>query len=153
MSATDDQVVLTTCPRDCYDACGVAVVKRDGVIRHVRGDKDHAVSRGRLCVKCATAYNGVLLDPEARLLTPLKRDGAKGSGRFAEISWEQALREIADRLTEIVADPGPEAILNAHYTGTCAQLGMAFGMRFFNRLGATEIDPDTICNKAGHVAL
>ena len=26
-------------------------------------------------------------------------------------------------------------------------------MRFFNRLGATEVDPDTICNKAGHVAL
>ena len=26
-------------------------------------------------------------------------------------------------------------------------------MRFFNRLGATEVDPDTVCNKAGHVAL
>ncbi|MEA2673174.1 MAG: hypothetical protein QOI92_366, partial [Chloroflexota bacterium] len=33
------------------------------------------------------------------------------------------------------------------------QLGYFFGMRFFNRLGATEVDPDTICNKAGHVAL
>jgi Molybdopterin oxidoreductase Fe4S4 domain len=33
-----DEVVLTTCPRDCYDGCGVAVVKRDGAIRHVRGD-------------------------------------------------------------------------------------------------------------------
>ena len=32
-----DESVLTTCPRDCYDACGVEVVKRDGVIRHVRG--------------------------------------------------------------------------------------------------------------------
>src|SRR4029077_13513708 len=44
-------------------------------------------------------------------------------------------------------------ILNAHYTGTFALLGYFFGMRFFNRLGATEVDPDTICNKAGHVAL
>jgi len=148
-----DEVILTTCPRDCYDACGVAVVKRGGAIRHVRGDRDHPVSRGRLCVKCATAYNGVLQDPDARLLTPLRRDGPKGSGQFAPVSWDEALAEIAERLGAIAADPGPEAILNAHYTGTFAMLGYFFGLRFFNRLGATEVDPDTICNKAGHVAL
>jgi anaerobic selenocysteine-containing dehydrogenase len=119
----------------------------------VRGDKGHAVSRGRLCVKCTTAYNGVLRDPKARLLTPLRRTGPKGSGQFEPVSWEQALTETARRLGAIVADPGAPAILNAHYTGTFAQLGYFFGMRFFNRLGATEIDPDTICNKAGHVAL
>jgi anaerobic selenocysteine-containing dehydrogenase len=148
-----DEVVLTTCPRDCYDACGVAVVKRGGAIRHVRGDWNHPVSRGRLCVKCATAYNGVLRDSEQRLLVPLRRSGPKGSGRFEPVSWDQALGEIAGRLQAIVASPGPAAILNAHYTGTCAVLGNAFGLRFFNRLGATEVDPDTICNKAGHVAL
>ena len=144
-----DEVILTTCPRDCYDACGVAVVKRNGRIRHVRGDKDHPVSRGRLCKKCSTAYNGVLLDPTARLLHPLRRVGPKGSGRFEEVSWESALAEVAGRLSSI---PG-ETILNAHYTGTFALLGYAFPLRFFNRLGATEVDPDTICNKAGHVAL
>jgi anaerobic selenocysteine-containing dehydrogenase len=153
MGATTDEVVLTTCPRDCYDACGVAVVKRGGKIRHVRGDPDHAVSRGRLCVKCSTAYNGVLLDPQARLLTPLRRVGVKGSGRFEPVSWDEALAEIAERLHAINAGAGPETILNAHYTGTFALLGYFFGMRFFNRLGATEVDPDTICNKAGHVAL
>ena len=46
-----------------------------------------------------------------------------------------------------------ETILNAHYTGTFALLGYGFPLRFFHRLGATEVDPDTICNKAGHVAL
>lgn len=150
-----DEVILTTCPRDCYDACGVAVVKRDGQIRHVRGDRGHPVSRGRLCVKCTTAYNGVLRDPGARLLTPLRRTGPKGSGEFEPVSWEAACEEIAQRLQTIVADPGAgaEAILNAHYTGTFSMLGYFFGLRFFNRLGATEIDPDTICNNAGHVAL
>ncbi len=145
--------MLTTCPRDCYDACGVAVVKRDGKIRHVRGDRRHPVSRGRLCVKCATAYNGVLRDPDARLVTPLRRNGPKGSGQFEEVSWESAITEIVRRLRAVATDPGPEAILNAHYTGTFALLGYFFPMRFFNRLGATEVDPDTICNKAGHVAL
>jgi anaerobic selenocysteine-containing dehydrogenase len=144
-----DEVILTTCPRDCYDACGVAVVKRDGRVRHIRGDRLHPVSRGRLCTKCSTAYNGVLLDPTARLLHPLRRTGPKGSGQFERVSWNEALGEVAERLAAV---PG-EAILNAHYTGTFALLGYSFPLRFFNRLGATEVDPDTICNKAGHVAL
>ena len=148
-----DLAVRTTCPRDCYDACGVLVSVRDGVVRHVRGDPAHHVSRGRLCRKCSIAYNGVLRDPEARLTQPLRRTGPKGSGRFQPISWDQALGEIAGRLSEIVATQGPATVLNAHYTGTCALLGTAFPLRFFNRLGATEIDPDTICNKAGYEAL
>ena len=122
---------------------------RDGRIRHVRGDRAHPVSRGRLCRKCATAYNGVLLDPAARLTSPLRRSGPKGAGAFVAVSWEEALAEIAERLRAI---PG-ESVLNAHYTGTFALLGYHFPQRFFNRLGATEVDPDTICNKAGHVAL
>ena len=148
-----DKRVLTTCPRDCYDACGIEVSLRDGVISRVRGDRDHPVSRGRLCRKCATAYNGVLLDPQERLLTPLRRDGPKGSGRFTPVSWDEALAEVAQRLTAVAADPGADAILSAHYTGTFALLGYHFPNRFMRRLGVREVDPDTICNKAGHVAL
>ena len=148
-----DETILTTCPRDCYDACGIEVSRRDGAIRRVRGDRNHPVSRGRLCRKCATAYNGVLLDPRARLLTPLRRDGPKGSGRFRAVSWDEALAEIAQRLAEVVEGPGAHTILGAHYTGTFALLGYHFPLRFLRRLGAREVDPDTICNKAGHVAL
>ncbi len=143
----------TTCPRDCYDACGVLVSVRDGVIRHVRGDPEHHVSRGRLCRKCSIAYNGVLRDPDARLTQPQRRIGPKGSGRFQPVSWDEAMGEIASRLNRIVAEDGAAAVLDAHYSGTCALLGMSFPLRFFNRLGATEVDPDTICNKAGYEAL
>ena len=87
------------------------------------------------------------------MLTPLRRVGVKGSGRYEPVSWDEALAEIAERLHAINAGAGPATILNAHYTGTFALLGYFFGMRFFNRLGAAEVDPDTICNKAGHVAL
>jgi anaerobic selenocysteine-containing dehydrogenase len=148
-----DEVVLTTCPRDCYDACGIAVVRRDGAIRHVRGDPAHPVSRGKLCRKCSIGYNGAFLDPQARLTRPLRRAGAKGEGRFDPVSWDEALGEIAERLRGIEATAGGHTVLNAHYTGTFALLGYFFPLRFFNRLGATEVDPDTICNKAGHVAL
>jgi anaerobic selenocysteine-containing dehydrogenase len=145
--------IRTTCPRDCYDACGILVTKRDGHTAQVRGDPDHPVSRGKLCRKCAIGYNGAFLDPELRLTSPFRRVGVKGGGEFEEISWEEALTEIGERLSAIAESPGPEAILNAHYTGTFSLIGYHFGLRFFNRLGATEVEPDTICNNAGHVAL
>ena len=147
------EILKTTCPRDCYDSCGIAVIKRDGVVRKVLGDPDHPVSRGALCGKCALAYNGVWRDPEARLTAPLLRDGPKGSGRFKAISWEEALARVAEVLTALAAAGTPEKLLQTHYTGTCSLLAGAFPQRFFNRFGATEVDPDSICNKAGHEAL
>jgi anaerobic selenocysteine-containing dehydrogenase len=143
----------TTCPRDCYDACGVVVVHRPPRPPLVRGDKSDPVSRGKLCRKCSAAYNGVLLDGDARLSRPLRRVGPKGEGSFAPISWQEATSEIAGRLQHIVAESGGASVLNAHYTGTLAVVGYHFPMRFFNRLGATEVDADTVCNKAGHAAL
>ncbi len=145
--------IKTSCPRDCYDGCGIVVVKRDGKVTRVLGDPEDPVARGALCGKCALAYNGVWRDPEARLSRPLKRVGPKGSGQWEEVSWETALHEIADRLNTIRAEAGGDRILNIHYTGTCSVLAGGFPMRFFNAIGATEVEPDTICNNAGHVAL
>ncbi len=148
-----DEIVRTTCPRDCYDACGIHVVKREGVILKVMGDPAHPHNRGTLCGKCTLAYNGAWRDPEARLLHPLKRIGPKGQGEFQRISWEAALAEIADRLAEILAVSGGASVVQTHYTGTFSQIGYGFPLRFFHKIGATEVDPDTVCNKAGHVAL
>lgn len=149
---TEKTIIRTTCPRDCYDACGIAMVKRDGKIK-VLGDPDHAVSRGALCGKCAIAYNGAFLDAKARVTRPLKRVGAKGEGRFAPVTWDEATSEIAARLRGIASVHGAETIWHGHYTGTCSLLAGGFPQRFFNRLGASEIDPDSICNAAGHAAL
>jgi anaerobic selenocysteine-containing dehydrogenase len=84
-----------------------------------------------------------------RLTRPLRRAGRKGERRFEPVSWEEALVAIAARLGEVEG----RLVLNAHYTGTFSLLAFLFPLRFFHRLGATEVDPDTICNKAGHVAL
>ena len=143
----------TTCPRDCYDACGVLVALEDGRIKHVRGDPDHHVARGKLCRKCSIGYNGAFIDPELRLTTPLRRVGPKGEARFEPVDWPDAISAIAAHLHAIADAHGAASILNAHYTGTCALIDTAFPQRFFNRLGATEVEPDTVCNNAGHVAL
>ena len=129
------------------------VHRRDGLVTAVRGNPAHAVSRGTLCGKCSTAYNREWRDPRQRLSQPLRRAGAKGAGRFEPISWDTAIAEIAHRLQKNIASHGAQSILNAHYTGTISLLAGIAPMRFFHRLGATEITPDTICNMAGHVAL
>lgn len=148
-----ENVVKTTCPRDCYDACGMVVHIKDGAITKVLGDPQHPVARGKLCKKCAIAYNGAWRDPALRLRQPLRRTGAKGSGTFRPIGWDEALAEIAARFKALNADGAAETILHTHYTGTVGLIGGWFPLRFFNRLGATEVDPDTVCNKAGHAAL
>lgn len=150
---TEKTIIKTTCPRDCYDACGIAVVKSaDGRLK-VLGDPEHPVSRGALCGKCAIVYNGVYLDPKARLTSPLLRTGPKGSGQYRPIGWDEAISLIADRLKKIAGENGPETIWDTHYTGTCSAIAGSFPQRFFHKLGASEVDPDSICNAAGHAAL
>ena len=69
------------------------------------------------------------------------------------MSWEVAISAIAERFKAVITTVGAQAIVNAHYTGTISLLAFLFPLRFFNRLGATEVTPDTICNMAGQVAL
>ena len=146
------QKIKTNCPRDCYDGCGILVERRDDDTLRVLGDPDHPVSRGRLCSKCAIAYNGVWQDPKARLTRPLRRIGKKGDAAFEPISWDEALDEIANKMEGAIAANGPESIIHTHYSGTLSLIAYLFPNRFFNFLGASEVDPDTICNAAGHVA-
>ncbi len=146
------ETIITSCPRDCYDGCGIKVIREDGKISLVTGNPDHPSTRGPLCGKCGAAYNGAWRDENERLLYPLRRTGAKGAGQFERVSWDQALGDIAGRLTEVSDQHGANSIFNTHYTGTCSAIAGDFPSRFFERLGATEVNPDTVCNNAGHVA-
>ena len=145
------EVFRTNCPRDCYDSCGILVEKKTTGLR-VLGDPDHPVARGKLCTKCAVAYNGIWQDKSKRLASPLKRVGPKGNANFREISWEDALNEIAKQVKTLINEGRAESILHTHYSGTLSLIASSFPCRFFNFLGATEVDPDTICNAAGHAA-
>ncbi len=151
--ADNRQTIKTTCPRDCYDGCGIVVETENGAVRRVLGDPDHHMSQGALCSKCAIAYNGAYLDPTKRLQHPLRRVGPKGDGKFEQVSWDDALADIAARLTEICDQSDASKIIYSHYSGTLGLTAYLFPYRFFFRLGATEVDPDTVCNMAGHVVL
>lgn len=145
--------VLGACPLDCPDACSWVVDVQDGRAAGLRGNKAHPVTRGALCVK-VNRYLEQVHSPE-RLTRPLRRVGRKGEGRFEPISWDEALDEIATRLTGIIAEHGGEAVWPFHGTGSLGYIqgleGLS-GRRFFNALGASRHDP-TICSVAGTVGL
>lgn len=144
----EQRVVHSTCALDCPDACSVLVtVDESGRATKLRGNPDHPVTRGFLCAKVAR-----YLDREYaadRLLYPQRRVGAKGEGRFARITWDEALDEIAARLGAAAREYGAESILPYSYAGTMGILqGGSMDRRFFHRLGASRLER-TICSSAG----
>ena len=147
-----DGVVRGACPHDCPDTCATLVTVEDGRATQIAGDPDHPVTQGFLCAK-VNRYIERTYHPE-RLRTPLRRTGPKGTGQFAEISWNEALDEIASRLGEVVRSAeGPQAILPYSYAGTMGMVqGSSMDRRFFHLLGASRLDR-TICSMAGTVGM
>ncbi len=144
------RTVHAACPHDCPDTCAMRVtVENDRVIR-IQGDADHPPTNGALCTKVSRYAERT--EHAERVLRPLKRVGAKGKGEFVEVSWDEALGEIARRLGEIAAR-APEAIVPYSYAGTMGLVqGESMASRFFNRIGASRLDR-TICASAGGDAL
>lgn len=145
------EVRHSTCALDCPDACSILVTVDSGRATKLRGNPDHPVTRGFLCAKVAK-YLDREYHPD-RLLYPMKRAGAKGEGRFARISWEEALDTIARKFQSIAQEFGSEAILPYSYGGSMGFLqGGSMDRRFFHRLGASRLDR-TICATAGGAGL
>ncbi len=142
----------SVCALDCPDTCALVVnIDSAGHATKLSGDPHHPVTRGFLCGK-VTKYLEREYNPN-RLLHPLRRTGAKGEGKFARITWDEALSEIAARLSTIARDDGPEAILPYSYAGTMGLLNYgSMDRRFFHRLGASRLDR-TICSATGGLAL
>lgn len=145
-------VVRGACPHDCPDTCATLVTVEDGRATRIQGDPDHPFTQGFLCAK-VNRYLERTYHPE-RVLTPLKRVGRKGEGRFVETTWDEALDAIAERLNDIRSSgDGPQAILPYSYAGTMGLVqGESMDHRFFHLLGASKLDR-TICATAGMMGM
>lgn len=141
----------SVCALDCPDACALVLQVQDGRATRLTGDPDHPITRGFLCPKVARYLEREYAP--SRLLYPQVRVGAKGEGRFARVTWDEALDRIAANLQRIAATHGPEAVLPYSYAGTMGLLnGSGMDRRFFHRFGASRLDR-TICSSAGTVGL
>jgi anaerobic selenocysteine-containing dehydrogenase len=91
------RLVPTTC-FNCESACGLLayVDKATGEVRKFEGNPAHPGSRGRNCAKGPATINQ-MYDPE-RILHPMRRVGERGSGQWEQVSWDEALDDIAGRM-------------------------------------------------------
>ncbi|MCF6094003.1 molybdopterin oxidoreductase family protein [Microaerobacter geothermalis] len=145
------QTHINVCPHDCWDTCSMQVTVENGKAVKLRGNPEHPVTKGFLCVKVNHYLDRVY--HKDRVLYPMKRIGAKGEGIFERITWNEALQVVTDRFKQIIAEEGPEAILPYSYAGTLGLLNFAsMDRRFFNKMGASQLER-TICSAAGSVAL
>ncbi len=141
--------VIGACPHDCPDTCSLVTTVQDGIATKVHGNPNHPQTGGVLCTK-VSRYTERTYHSE-RLLYPLKRVGAKGSGQFERVTWETALADIATRLKAIAgrAPGAAQAIQPYSYCGTMGAVqGESMAARFFNKLGAAQLER-TICASAG----
>lgn len=92
--------------RICEPLCGMVATVEDGKLVSLRADKQNPHSKGFCCAK-GIAMAEVQNDPD-RILSPLKRVG--GPGEFEQVSWEEALGDIARRLRSLRDTYGPKSI-------------------------------------------
>ena len=112
-------IVSSVCPHDCPSACALEIERIDGRrIGRVRGAAAQTYTQGVVCAKVAR-YAERQHHP-ARLSRPLRRVGEKGVGgaAFVPVSWDEALDEVAERLTRAAQRHGSETVWPYYYAGT-----------------------------------
>ena len=125
----DSKLVKTICSY-CAVGCGVQAEVQNGVWVRQEVAQDHPVSRGGHCCKGAGAID--MVTSEKRLKNPMKRV----NGKWQKIPWDQAMDEIAAKLTKIRDNDGPDAL---HFNGSAKVSNeMAYLQRKFAAFGGTN---------------
>ncbi|MCH1626774.1 molybdopterin-dependent oxidoreductase [Fredinandcohnia quinoae] len=132
----------SACPLNCWDSCGFEVEVENGKVIKIDGNKDHPITKGKICGR------GRMLEARTnshdRILHPLK----KIDGVFQKISWEQALDEIAHKLTIIKEAYGTTAVFHSHDYANGGLL-TKIPERFFNCYGGVTEIIGSICWGSG----
>lgn len=119
--------VASTC-NGCSSKCGIIGHVKNGRLWKLEGHPDHPYSKGKLCAR-GHGYATVVYSKD-RLTQPLKR---VGEGKFEPISWEQAYKEIAEKLNGIIKEYGPAAVA---LTEDPRATGKFYSPRFIQALGS-----------------
>ena len=146
-----DYARTTTTPTICFGCtthCGVVGRVQDGRVRRIEGNPLDPNTQGTLCGK-AEGMISYTYYPQ-RLLYPLRRVGKRGEGRWARISWDEALDEIATRLAALRDAGTPEQFV-FHY-GRDKTKG--FTQRFTRAFGTpNRLNRRSICSSNRRVPL
>ena len=92
----------------CPAGCGIVVRVSEGRAKKIEGNPLHPVNRGKLCARGQAALQA-LYHPE-RLPQPMKLSGARGSGSYKPVSWEEALSLLMTQLKKVKSE-APSSLL------------------------------------------
>jgi thiosulfate reductase / polysulfide reductase chain A len=92
----------------CFWKCGAIAYVRDGKLWKIEGNPLDPLSRGRLCPR-GTGGVGAHYDPD-RLRAPLIRTQERGKEMWKEVTWDEALGYIAEKMQKIKSQYGPESV-------------------------------------------
>ena len=137
-------IVHSACPHDCPSTCALEVEKIDSHrIGRIRGAAANNYTAGVICEKVARYAERV--HHADRLTQPLKRKGAKGSGEFLPITWDDALDEVAEQFMLAAQRYGSETVWPLYYAGTMG-LVQRDGIERLRHVMRYSRQHSTICN-------
>ena len=130
-----------------------------GLAKKLEGNPGHPVNRGKLCPRGQAGVQS-LYHPD-RIRGPLKRSGARGTGSFEEIGWDEALGTLVSHLTTLRKGDGASSL--AFLIGPMRSQRRALIERFLRAFGApppvtSELFDDAVLRRAnalsfGHTQL
>jgi anaerobic selenocysteine-containing dehydrogenase len=136
---------LCACPLDCFDVCSMRAEIIDGKIVKLEGNEDHPITQGFICEK-GRKHIERMYNPK-RIQQPMK----KINGKFIEISWDEALDTIVEKLRNYIDEYGTLSI--AQYNdGGAGGLLKSIENLFFDYLGSVTLFKGSICWGAGIAA-
>ena len=92
----------------CSQQCGVLAHMEQGRVTRISGDAAHPISQGFVCIKGRRAAE--LHYQEGRVHWPLKRTGRRGEGAWQQVTWDEALDDIAARLQPFSTTTAPKVL-------------------------------------------
>ena len=114
----------------CAQNCGLELLVEDNRIVRVRGDKANPRSEGYICRKGRKVMH--FQNHGERLTHPLKKVGEG----FEKITWDQAIKEIAAKISGIVNEHGPKSFAYMGGGGQACHFEAGFGVRLMRMLGS-----------------
>ncbi len=133
-----EKTIVTSCPLDCPDNCGVLARVKDGRVIALRGNPDHGHSQGFLCRK-VYKYPQRVYHPK-RILFPMKRL----KDDWKRISWDEALDTIAERIRFFQATYGNGSIMHFQRSASWGATKHLV-RRLFNLLGGVTGTKGSLC--------
>ncbi len=136
--AKDIREIATVCHL-CVGNCGIVATVADGRVIKIDGNPKDPNNRGRLCPRGQAALQ-LAYDPY-RLRYPMERAGERGEGKWKRITWDEALKKVADRLRPI-KEKYPERLTFARGRDMMSD----YTQRFVKAFGSPNyIAHDAIC--------